>query len=334
MTRHPATDDSNPLAGVGLFALIARAGSARCRRRDRRGCSAAAGRRRRRGRRRAHRGAGDRGGRQVDARPAGRAGRPGPRRGRRGARQTVVVVNAATPVLMPWLDEVDAVLWAGLPGQEGGHAVAAALLGDIEPAGRLVTTFPAADGAAPAWDVSPIDGAIVYGEGTFIGYRGHFAGKAPAAGVLARAWPRLRHVGVRIGIDRRHRPGARRCRFDVTNTGPRSSREVVQVYARASRPRSARTTGRLDCVDAGGRRVGRHRGHYRRAAVAPLGHRAEQMGRTAPPRRPAVGHPRPGGRSHHTAARLSPVRRRESLRRSRTRAGRRGRLSRPRRRTR
>ena len=65
------------------------------------------------------------------------------------AQRTVVVVNAATPVLMPWLDEVDAVLWAGLPGQEGGHAVAAALLGDIEPAGRLVTTFPTADGAAP-----------------------------------------------------------------------------------------------------------------------------------------------------------------------------------------
>ena len=76
------------------------------------------------------------------------------------ARRTVVVVNAATPVLMPWVDEVDAVLWAGLPGQEGGHAVAAALLGDIEPAGRLVTTFPAADGAAPAWSVTPTDGEL------------------------------------------------------------------------------------------------------------------------------------------------------------------------------
>ena len=62
-----------------------------------------------------------------------------------------MVVNSATPVIMPWIDEVDAVLWAGLPGQEGGHAIAAALLGDIEPAGRLVTTFPVADAATPAW---------------------------------------------------------------------------------------------------------------------------------------------------------------------------------------
>ena len=58
------------------------------------------------------------------------------------ARRTVLVINSATPVLMPWLDEVDAVLWIGLPGQEGGHAVADVLLGTAEPTGRLVTTFP------------------------------------------------------------------------------------------------------------------------------------------------------------------------------------------------
>ena len=82
------------------------------------------------------------------------------------ARRTVVVVNAATPVLMPWADRVDAVLVAGLPGQEGGHAVADALLGLREPSGRLVTTWPVADGATPAWSVTPVDGALPYDEGT------------------------------------------------------------------------------------------------------------------------------------------------------------------------
>jgi beta-glucosidase len=76
------------------------------------------------------------------------------------ARRTVVVVNAATPVLMPWADRVDAILVAGLPGQEGGHAVAAALLGHREPTGRLVTSWPTADGASTAWSVTPEDGAF------------------------------------------------------------------------------------------------------------------------------------------------------------------------------
>jgi beta-glucosidase len=146
------------------------------------------------------------------------------------ARHTVVVVNAATPVLMPWLSRVDAVLWAGLPGQEGGHAVTAALLGEIEPAGRLVTTFPAADGAAPAWSVTPVDGRLPYDEGTFIGYRGHFAGRAPAPafwlghGLGYGTWE---YSDVRLVTG-----DAPAVTATVTNTGRRPSREVVQVYLR------------------------------------------------------------------------------------------------------
>ncbi|XVU22172.1 beta-glucosidase family protein [Actinoplanes sp. CA-054009] len=146
------------------------------------------------------------------------------------ARRTVVVVNAATPVLMPWLPRVDAVLWAGLPGQEGGHAVAAALLGDIEPAGRLVTSFPAADGASPAWSVTPVNGELVYDEGTFIGYRGYHAGRAPSPafwlghGLGYATWE---YSDVRLVLG-----DAPSITATVTNTGTRPSREVVQVYLR------------------------------------------------------------------------------------------------------
>jgi beta-glucosidase len=144
------------------------------------------------------------------------------------ARRTVVVVNAATPAIMPWARDVDAILWAGLPGQEGGHAVAAALLGIIEPAGRLVTTFPTEDKATPAWSVTPVDGQIVYSEGTFIGYRGHHAKTAPTPafwfghGLGYSTWeysaPELIDTaGPTVAVT-------------VTNTGSRTSREVVQVY--------------------------------------------------------------------------------------------------------
>ena len=151
------------------------------------------------------------------------------------AKRTVVVVNAATPVLMPWLDQVDAVLWAGLPGQEAGAAVAAALLGEIEPAGRLVTTFPADDGDGPAWSTTPQDGKLAYREGTAVGYRGwDSAGKQPlfwfghglgytewayGAAVLTTEDEIIRTVDV-----------------EVTNTGKRAGREVVQVYLRPTNP--------------------------------------------------------------------------------------------------
>jgi beta-glucosidase len=144
--------------------------------------------------------------------------------------RTVVVVNAATPILMPWLDQVDAVLWAGIPGQEAGHAVAAALLNEIEPSGRLVTSFPSADGASTAWEVTPTHGLLEYSEGRYVGYRGHAAGRAPApafwfghglgygsweyAGATAEAGP----------------SGTVTVSVDITNTSMLDSREVVQVY--------------------------------------------------------------------------------------------------------
>ena len=143
----------------------------------------------------------------------------------RAAPKTVVVVNAATPVLMPWLNDVHAVVWAGIPGQEGGHAIAAALLNEHEPTGRLVTTFPAADGATPAWTVTPTDGELDYTEGPYVGYRGHAAGRAPAPlfwfghglGYGSWSYGRVDVAGRTVSVE-------------LTNTSPRDSREVVQIY--------------------------------------------------------------------------------------------------------
>ncbi|SFR06371.1 beta-glucosidase [Lentzea waywayandensis] len=141
------------------------------------------------------------------------------------AQRTVVVVNAATPVLMPWLAQVDAVLWAGLPGQEAGDAVAAALLGHIEPAGRLVTTFPRTD--FDALPLIPSNGELVYSEGTAIGYRG--------------ATDPLFWFGHGLGYTTWEYGAASQSTVDgvigsvsveLTNTGERPGREVVQVYLR------------------------------------------------------------------------------------------------------
>jgi beta-glucosidase len=147
------------------------------------------------------------------------------------ATRTVVVVNAATPVLMPWADEVDAILVVGLPGQEGGHAVADALLGVREPTGRLVTSWPAADGAAPAWTVEPTDLQLDYDDGAFIGYRGFHAGRAPApahwlgAGEGYGAWEYAAAELAGSGAD-----GAPALSVTLRNTAGRASRELVQVY--------------------------------------------------------------------------------------------------------
>jgi beta-glucosidase len=136
--------------------------------------------------------------------------------------RTIVVVNAGAPVLMPWRDEVAAVLWAWLPGQEGGDAVADVLTGAAEPGGRLPTTFPAShDGV-----LSPVpagDGTLHYAEGTAIGYR-HYTSAQVAYpfghGLGYTAWE-YESLTVSGGV----------AEVTVHNTGSRAGREVVQCYA-------------------------------------------------------------------------------------------------------
>ena len=57
--------------------------------------------------------------------------------------RTIVVLETGGPVLMPWLNDVAAVLEAWYPGSSGGEAIAEVLFGDANPAGRLPITFPA-----------------------------------------------------------------------------------------------------------------------------------------------------------------------------------------------
>jgi beta-glucosidase len=139
---------------------------------------------------------------------------------------TVAVVNAGSVYTMPWADEVAAILWAGMPGQEAGHALADVLAGVLEPWGRLPTTMPRADGAAPIPSTTPVDGVLAYGEGHAIGYRGYRTVGAPPQfafghGLGYTSWSfetaELSPDGTALTVT-------------VRNTGQRPGREVVQVY--------------------------------------------------------------------------------------------------------
>ncbi len=91
-------------------------------------------------------------------------------------RRTIVVLDTGGPVLMPWLDRVDAVLQPWYPGQQFGAALASVLYGDSDPGGRLPVTFPASDEQGPAPPSRPerypgVNGVERYDEGLLVGYR-------------------------------------------------------------------------------------------------------------------------------------------------------------------
>ena len=144
--------------------------------------------------------------------------------------RTVVVVNAGAPVILPWLDDVAAVLWWWLPGQEAGNALADVLVGSTEPAGRLPWTLPASEADVPVPNGHPVDGVINYAEGLDVGHRGwDRLGRIPARpfgfGLGYTTWSYSDLVAGNWNAE-----GDLDVSLTVTNTGARDGREIVQLY--------------------------------------------------------------------------------------------------------
>jgi beta-glucosidase len=92
----------------------------------------------------------------------------------RHSQRTVVVLSTNSAILMPWIDEVDAVVEMFYPGQQVGSAIARLLFGEVNFSGKLPVTFPKtfADTPTAAEERFPGVGLQAnYSEGLFVGYR-------------------------------------------------------------------------------------------------------------------------------------------------------------------
>lgn len=141
--------------------------------------------------------------------------------------RTIVAVNAGSPVTMDWADSTAAILQVWFAGMEAGNALADVLFGDVNPSGRLPTSFPRQLSDSPAQAFYPgSDGVVRYGEGLLVGYR-HYdrRGVEPRFGFghglsySTFTYANLRVEGATVSLE-------------VTNQGPRVGAEVVQLYLR------------------------------------------------------------------------------------------------------
>jgi beta-glucosidase len=147
--------------------------------------------------------------------------------------KTVVVVNAGCPMDLPWADRVAAVVYAWLPGQEFGNALADVLLGRSEPGGRLPFTIAARESDYPALSTTPGEREqLVYSEGVNLGYR-HF----DAAGIEPRfcfghglGYGRIEFESLEVTTDGLPAGDSAQLKVRLRNVGGRPGKEVVQVY--------------------------------------------------------------------------------------------------------
>ncbi|WP_225198754.1 beta-glucosidase [Gluconobacter oxydans] len=141
----------------------------------------------------------------------------------------VVVLTHPDAVVLPWADNVQAILSAGYGGAGLGQAVADILFGHANPSGKTSVTWPVRPEDCPAFLGYPGEqGTHLYREGIFVGYRffdiRHIQPLFPFGhGLSYTSFTydalELTTEGEDVAV-----------RFTLSNTGARAGWEVCQLY--------------------------------------------------------------------------------------------------------
>lgn len=147
--------------------------------------------------------------------------------------RVVVVLSNGSPVEMPWLPQVQAVLEAYLGGQAVGGAIADLLYGEVNPSGKLAETFPAKLSHNPSYLNFPGEGDHVdYREGIFVGYRYYDKKELEPLFPFGYGLSYTTFEYADLKVDRTELTDQDEVNVQVrvTNTGDRAGKEIIQLY--------------------------------------------------------------------------------------------------------
>ena len=146
---------------------------------------------------------------------------------------TVVILHNGSPIEMPWIGKVKAVLEMHLGGQGVGRAAVDLLFGDANPSGKLAETFPYKLADNPSFLNFPGAGdKVEYREGVFVGYRYY---EKKQMDVLfpfgyGLSYTTFEYSNLKLSKTEIKDSEILTVSVDVTNTGNREGKEVVQLY--------------------------------------------------------------------------------------------------------
>lgn len=159
-------------------------------------------------------------------------------------KKVVVVNQTGSPVTMPWINDVQALVQAWYGGNELGNVIADVLFGDVNPSGKLSLSFPERLQDNPSYlNYGSTNGRVLYGEDVFVGYK--YFEKIdrkplfPFGYGLSYTTFGFSNGKAAVKDDKLVTS------VEVKNTGKVDGAEVVQVYVQATSPRVIRPVKEL-----------------------------------------------------------------------------------------
>ncbi|NLL04576.1 MAG: glycosyl hydrolase [Clostridiaceae bacterium] len=148
---------------------------------------------------------------------------------------TVVILSNGSPIEMPWIGKVKAVLETYLGGQAIGEAIADVLFGDLCPCGKLAETFPMELSHNPSYLNFPGEGDLVeYKEGLFVGYRYYDTKKIKPLFPFGfgLSYTNFEYSDIKLSKKEILDNETLNISVKVKNVGQMRGKEIVQLYVR------------------------------------------------------------------------------------------------------
>ena len=152
---------------------------------------------------------------------------------------TVVVLYNGSPVEMPWVDKVAAIVEGYLGGQAVGIATVNVLFGDVNPCGKLPESFPKKLQDNPSYLFYGGEGNEAdYREGIFVGYRYYDKKDMAVLFPFGHGLSYTTFAFENLRLSRREIRDTDTLTATVTvkNTGSRPGKTVVQLYVGKTQP--------------------------------------------------------------------------------------------------
>ncbi len=145
-------------------------------------------------------------------------------------KNVVVALSNGAPVVMPWLNDVAAVVEGYLGGQAGGGGLADVLTGRVTPSGKLAETFPLRleDTPAQPYPGGPV--TVEYRESLYVGYRYYDTAKQDVLFPFGYGLSYTTFAYRDLNLKRTDNSVS--VSFKVKNTGSVVGKEIAQVYVR------------------------------------------------------------------------------------------------------
>lgn len=137
----------------------------------------------------------------------------------------VLIAFSGSPFVIPYRDEIKAVLYMGLPGEAADEAVMQLISGAVSPSGKLAETWPLSFRDVPCHDCYSGDTRdIEYRESVFVGYRYYDTFGIPVQFPFGYGLSFTEFAYSDLSCD------GKTARITIRNTGTRDGAEVVQIY--------------------------------------------------------------------------------------------------------